>query len=109
MESGRVHGAAGDGAARRDRGVVVHGHRAASRGVSGPYDATPAVWEDAPGGGLDLPALGGEIEADVCVVGLGGSGLAAVRALTALGTRVVGLDAGEVACGAAGRNGGFLL
>src|SRR5689334_9203836 len=69
--------------------------------------ATPAVWEDAPG--LDLPTLGGEVEADVCVVGLGGSGLAAVRALTAAGRRVVGIDAGEVACGAAGRNGGFLL
>ncbi|AHG89561.1 FAD dependent oxidoreductase [Gemmatirosa kalamazoonensis] len=68
---------------------------------------TPAVWEDAPG--LDLPTLGGEVEADVCVVGLGGSGLAAVRALTAAGRRVVGIDAGEVACGAAGRNGGFLL
>jgi glycine/D-amino acid oxidase-like deaminating enzyme len=68
---------------------------------------TPPVWEDAPG--LDLPALGGEVHADVCVVGLGGSGLAAVRGLAESGVRVVGLDAGEVACGAAGRNGGFLL
>src|SRR5438067_2128431 len=205
MESGRVHGAAGDGAARRDRGVVVHGHRAdpaaragpdarrrrqrdpgvhaqpaphdgrerlplpvrrvarlrpvaeagddhragardqlgrrrgepavagpdgeadparaarevradpgeradarprhahrggcvegaahgvprvAPRAVSATYDATPAVWEDAPGGGLDLPALGGEIEADVCAVGLGGSGLAGVRAAPAAGARL---------------------
>jgi glycine/D-amino acid oxidase-like deaminating enzyme len=45
----------------------------------------------------------------VCVVGLGGSGLAAVHRLLELGQRVVGIDAGVVAGGAAGRNGGFLL
>ena len=45
----------------------------------------------------------------MCVVGLGGSGLAAVQALIDHGKRVVGLDAGAVAGGAAGRNGGFLL
>jgi glycine/D-amino acid oxidase-like deaminating enzyme len=42
-------------------------------------------------------------------VGLGGSGLAAVLELVRLGKRVVALDAGAVAGGAAGRNGGFLL
>lgn len=56
-----------------------------------------------------LPALRGDIEADVCVVGLGGSGLSAVRELLALGRGVVGVDAGGVAGGAAGRNGGLLL
>jgi gamma-glutamylputrescine oxidase len=45
----------------------------------------------------------------VCVVGLGGSGLRALAALADLGHRVVGIDAGPVAAGAAGRNGGFLL
>lgn len=49
------------------------------------------------------------MHADVCVVGLGGSGLAAVHELLDLGQRVVGIDAGVVAGGAAGRNGGFLL
>lgn len=49
------------------------------------------------------------MHADVCVVGLGGSGLAAVHELLDLGQRVVGVDAGVVAGGAAGRNGGFLL
>ena len=68
---------------------------------------TAAVWDDVPG--LGLPSLGTDVDADVCVVGLGGSGLAAVRALCDMGVSVVGLDAGEVACGAAGRNGGFLL
>ena len=46
---------------------------------------------------------------DVCVIGLGGSGLTAISELLALGRRVVGIDAADVAAGAAGRNGGFLL
>jgi gamma-glutamylputrescine oxidase len=65
------------------------------------------VWER--GGWAVLPRLEGDAEADVCVVGLGGSGLAAVGELLGLGARVVGIDGGMVAGGAAGRNGGFLL
>jgi glycine/D-amino acid oxidase-like deaminating enzyme len=49
------------------------------------------------------------LDTDVCVVGLGGSGLACVRELLERGQRVVGIDAKTVAGGAAGRNGGFLL
>jgi glycine/D-amino acid oxidase-like deaminating enzyme len=49
------------------------------------------------------------VSADVCVVGLGGSGLTAVHALRERGVSVVGIDAGVVGGGAAGRNGGFLL
>lgn len=56
-----------------------------------------------------LPRLEGAREADVCVVGLGGSGLAAVGELLRMGKRVVGIDSGSVGGGAAGRNGGFLL
>lgn len=56
-----------------------------------------------------LPRLERDLEAEVCVVGLGGSGLAAALELLRLGKTVVGLDAGQVAGGAAGRNGGFLL
>ncbi|RDI96131.1 FAD-binding oxidoreductase [Meiothermus sp. QL-1] len=65
------------------------------------------VWEG--GGWPGLPKLEGSLEAEVCVVGLGGSGLSAILELLRLGRRVVGLDAGRVAGGAAGRNGGFLL
>jgi glycine/D-amino acid oxidase-like deaminating enzyme len=65
------------------------------------------VWED--GAWEGLPDLRGEHTADVCVVGLGGSGLTAVQELEARGATVVGLDAGPVGAGAAGRNGGFLL
>jgi glycine/D-amino acid oxidase-like deaminating enzyme len=56
-----------------------------------------------------LPPLSTDIEADACVVGLGASGLAAVRALADRGLRVAGVDAARVGAGAAGRNGGFLL
>jgi glycine/D-amino acid oxidase-like deaminating enzyme len=68
---------------------------------------TGPVWDD--GSWAGLPALSGDLTADVCVVGLGGSGLAAVQELESLGASVVGLDAGAVGGGAAGRNGGFLL
>lgn len=65
------------------------------------------VWDDHPW--TPLPRLEGDIRADVCVVGLGGSGLACVTELLDLGASVIGLDAGMVAGGAAGRNGGFVL
>jgi gamma-glutamylputrescine oxidase len=65
------------------------------------------VWDDEPWAGA--PVLEGEHAADACVVGLGGSGLACIGELLARGCKVVGIDAGSVAGGAAGRNGGFLL
>ncbi|MDQ2796783.1 MAG: FAD-binding oxidoreductase [Actinomycetota bacterium] len=68
------------------------------------WDSAPAV-----AGWPGLPPLPGARSADVCVVGLGASGLAAVEAAVERGLSVVGLDAGRVAAGAAGRNGGFLL
>src|SRR5829696_4852567 len=58
-----------------------------------PVWGDPTAWENP-------PPLDGSVAADVCVVGLGGSGLAAVGAA---------IDAGPSAGGAAGRNGGFLL
>jgi gamma-glutamylputrescine oxidase len=65
------------------------------------------VWDDGP---ADVFApLVGDLDADLCVVGLGGSGLACVGEARRLGATVVGLDAGHVGGGAAGRNGGFLL
>jgi gamma-glutamylputrescine oxidase len=70
--------------------------------------ATTPVWGDP--AAWDNPApLERDVRADVCVVGLGGSGLAAVGAALDAGASVVGIDAGPIAGGAAGRNGGFLL
>jgi gamma-glutamylputrescine oxidase len=70
--------------------------------------ATAPLWGD-PADWSNPPALAGDERADVCVVGLGGSGLAAVGAVLDAGASVVGIDAGPVGGGAAGRNGGFLL
>ena len=66
-------------------------------------------WDDAVGTWAGFPALAGDVTADACVVGLGASGLAAVEAFADRGLSVVAVDAGRVAAGAAGRNGGFLI
>jgi gamma-glutamylputrescine oxidase len=55
------------------------------------------------------PALASEIEADVCVIGAGVSGLSCARELALRGLDTVVLEARTVASGASGRNGGFLL
>jgi gamma-glutamylputrescine oxidase len=65
------------------------------------------LWDDC--AWSPLPQLEGEVSADLCVIGLGGSGLSAVLEGLRLGLRVIGIDAGSVAGGAAGRNGGFLM
>ena len=75
--------------------------------VTGAVQPNTPVWDD--GAWEGLPPLERDLSADVCVIGLGGSGLAAVHELRTLGASVVALDAGLVAGGAAGRNGGFLL
>lgn len=72
-----------------------------------PTESALPVW--AVDAGLALAPLEGDIETDVCVVGLGGSGLVCTRELRRLGASVVGIDAGVTGGGAAGRNGGFLL
>jgi glycine/D-amino acid oxidase-like deaminating enzyme len=66
-------------------------------------------WDDDLGEWPGFPPLDGDVTADACVVGLGASGLAAVEEFAHRGLSVVGVDAGRVAAGAAGRNGGFLV
>ncbi len=56
-----------------------------------------------------LPSLESDMACDICVIGLGGSGLSAVFEGLRLGSSVIGIDAVGVGAGAAGRNGGFLL
>jgi gamma-glutamylputrescine oxidase len=65
------------------------------------------VWET--GSWKGLASVAQPLTADVCVVGLGGSGLTAVHELLDRGAQVIGVDAGMVAGGAAGRNGGLAL
>lgn len=78
-----------------------------SRAGSSPAELNLPVWDDL--AWSSLPPLARDVEADSCVVGLGGSGLTAIAELLDRGERVVGLDATDVGAGAAGRNGGFLL
>ncbi|WP_411279492.1 NAD(P)/FAD-dependent oxidoreductase [Gemmatimonas sp.] len=69
--------------------------------------ANQPVWDN--GTWTPFPSLQGQITAGTCVIGLGGTGLTVIEELLARGETVVGLDAADVAAGAAGRNGGFLL
>ncbi|MGL6162401.1 NAD(P)/FAD-dependent oxidoreductase [Microbulbifer sp.] len=54
------------------------------------------------------PALEGTVEADVCVIGAGYTGLSSALHLTERGYKVVVLEAERVAWGASGRNGGHV-
>jgi gamma-glutamylputrescine oxidase len=72
-----------------------------------PSRSNSPVWDD--GAWQPLAPQDSDLSTDVCVIGLGGSGLTAVNELLAIGRSVVGIDAADVAAGAAGRNGGFLL
>ncbi len=57
----------------------------------------------------DHPALAGELQADVCVVGGGFSGLNTALELAQRGFSVVLLEARKIGWGASGRNGGQLI
>ena len=65
------------------------------------------VWNDSAWPALE--SLNHAVSCDVCVVGLGGSGLHAIHELLQHGVDVIGIDAGMVGAGAAGSNGGFIL
>ena len=57
----------------------------------------------------EFPALNSNLEVDLVVVGLGGSGLTALLHAAQRGLNVVGIDSDQIAAGAGGRNGGLLL
>ncbi|MNQ18006.1 Gamma-glutamylputrescine oxidoreductase [compost metagenome] len=58
---------------------------------------------------LELPALAGEIVADVCIVGGGYTGLNCAIELARRGYAVALLEARQIGWGASGRNGGQLI
>ncbi|MHB1988733.1 MAG: NAD(P)/FAD-dependent oxidoreductase [Acidimicrobiales bacterium] len=68
-----------------------------------------SLWDDIAAPGPETTTLCERIVTEVCVIGLGGTGLAALKELVCRGVDAVGLDEVGVAGGAAGRNGGFLL
>ncbi len=55
------------------------------------------------------PALQGSVQADVCIVGAGYTGLSAALHLAEAGFKVVVLEANKVGWGASGRNGGQIV
>ncbi len=57
----------------------------------------------------DRPSLEARIEADVCVVGAGFTGMSSALHLAELGYKVVVLEAAKVGWGASGRNGGQIV
>jgi len=68
---------------------------------------TTPYWLDAPYEPRN--ALDGDIEVEACVIGGGVGGLSCARRLAQHGIETVLLEAGTVAGGASGRNGGFLI
>jgi gamma-glutamylputrescine oxidase len=64
-------------------------------------------WLDAPY--QARPPLDGDVEVDACVIGGGVGGLSCAMRLAQLGVDTLLVEAGEVAGGASGRNGGFLI
>jgi glycine/D-amino acid oxidase-like deaminating enzyme len=75
--------------------------------TDGKHSMNDVMWNDE--GWIACESLQRSIACDVCVVGLGGSGLAAIELLAAHGVDVIGIDAGMIGGGAAGSNGGFIL
>lgn len=72
----------------------------------GPGPRTGCWWDEtvaAP----DWPALSGDAEADLAIIGGGFTGVSAALHLAEAGARVILLEAGPPGWGASGRNGGF--
>lgn len=69
--------------------------------VNSYYSATALLVEE-------CTSLQGEVEADVCVIGAGFTGLSSALHLAEQGLKVVLLDAEKIAWGASGRNGGHV-
>lgn len=69
---------------------------------------TAESWYEATARRQTYASLRGAVSADVCVIGGGFAGLTTALECQRLGLRTVLLDAGRIAGGASGRNGGFV-
>ncbi|CAH0992686.1 Gamma-glutamylputrescine oxidoreductase [Sinobacterium norvegicum] len=70
---------------------------------------TGSYYADSANNKTPYPQLDGSIDADVCVIGGGYSGLSSALHLQEQGFNVVLLEAGRIGWGASGRNGGQLI
>ncbi len=82
--------------------AAAKGDRPAREGHTGSYYAASSP-------GVDYPRLEGSVEADVCIVGAGYTGLSTGLHLARAGLRVVVVEAVRVGFGASGRNGGQIV
>ncbi len=71
------------------------------------YNTNSVYWNSTPWPAG--PSLQNPTHCDVCVIGLGASGLTALATLNQHGVHAIGIDSGMVGAGAAGANGGFIL
>ena len=67
---------------------------------------TPSYYADSANPKPDYPALEGEVQTDICIVGAGFTGLSAALHLAEQGYQVAVLEAERIGWGASGRNGG---
>lgn len=78
-------------------------------GAQGPLSHAPSYYAASGLPQPARPALRGSVEADVCIVGAGYTGLSSALHLAEAGFKVVVLEAAQVGWGASGRNGGQLV
>ncbi len=74
-----------------------------------PFPLAPSLWAATAPPAPETPALAGNAEADVCIVGGGFCGLSTALHLAEAGTDVVLLEAHEPGWGGSGRNGGQVI
>ena len=76
-----------------------------------PHHRGPAAWNVILGPQPDAEVADQNQSADFVIIGAGFAGLAAARRLTQLvpDSRIIVVDAGRIAEGAAGRNSGFMI
>lgn len=73
------------------------------------FDPVPSYYAASANATPPRPALQGQVEADVCVIGAGYTGLSTALFLAEAGYKVVVLEAVSVGWGASGRNGGQIV